>query len=165
MILEIEGKEADAANAVCQKSNQKLVSEQAVLGTPDLRDFPRHWIEKYNLLKNDRALLKQQFQAQDALLAREQEILKQALLVHCEEEGVKNIDTPEGTFQIVISSGFEVVDWDDFYETIKENDALDLLHKKLCQGRLRDFLERNPDIEVKGVGRTTKQTASIRKKI
>merc|ERR1711939_1156236 len=104
------------------------------------------------------ALLKQQFQAQDALLAREQEILKQALLVHCEEEGVKNIDTLEGTFQIVISSGFEVVDWDDFYETIKENDALDLLHKKLCQGRLRDFLERNPDIEVKGVGRTTKQT-------
>jgi hypothetical protein len=78
-------------------------------------------------------------------------VVKTELLNICKETGVESFRTPFGTAYRTIKSRYWTNDWESFYKFMKENEAMELLEKRICQTNVKQFLEENPDTHPAGL--------------
>lgn len=99
--------------------------------------------------------------------AREKEIndevrsLEFELLTRLDEQGMEKASTTEGTASITSTTLPQVVDWDQFYEYILENDALFLLQRRPAAAAYRELLE--SDQTIPGVEPYVQRSIGLRK--
>lgn len=91
------------------------------------------------------------------------DIIKKALLEHCNDAGVESVRTSNGTFYRTVKKKFWTSDWDSMNKFIVENNAVDLLEKRLHQGNMRVFLEENPDLLPPGLNVDSEYTINVRR--
>jgi hypothetical protein len=65
--------------------------------------------------------------------------------------GVKSVNTAFGTLSMVNKIRYSTQDWDSFKRFMVENDALDLLEKRIAQTNMAQFLEENPGVVPPGL--------------
>jgi hypothetical protein len=79
------------------------------------------------------------------------EEISRALLEICETNKAESIRTAHGTVSRTVKTDYWTSDWESMYNFIKEHDAFNLLHKRINQTSMKQFLEENPDIHPEGL--------------
>jgi len=78
-------------------------------------------------------------------------MLKFAMKDQMKALGVKSVNTTFGTLSMVSKTRYSTQDWDSFKRFIVENDAVDLLEKRIAQTNMAQFLEENPGVVPPGL--------------
>lgn len=117
----------------------------------------------YVKIRDKRAELKKEFEAQDEQLSTQLQELSNEMLERCKEIGADSIRTPHGTIIRSIKSKYWTSDWDSMYQFIREHDAFGLLEKRLHQSNMKQFLSENPDVLPSGLNVENEYSIVIRK--
>lgn len=77
--------------------------------------------------------------------------------------GVKTVRTDEGTVVLSTKTRYSTQDWDSFKQFVVQNDAVDLLERRIAQTNMAHFLEENPGLVPPGLNSMTEYAVSVRK--
>jgi len=119
--------------------------------------------EVYIKIRDKRAELKEQYEAEDESLKSQQEMLAEKMLDLCKDLNADSIKTPAGTIIRKVDTRYWTTDWDSMYEFIEEHNAYPLLEKRLHQTNLKQFLEENPNLLPAGLQADSKYTVVVRR--
>ena len=117
----------------------------------------------YIKIRDERARLKQAFEAKDIELEAQQNLIGEKMLDLCKELGADSIRTPAGTVIRSVKSRYWTNDWDSMYSFIKDNNAFGLLEKRLHQTHMKEFLSENPDKLPMGLNVEREYTITVRR--
>jgi hypothetical protein len=92
------------------------------------------------------------------------DMIESALLDMCKESGVTGLKTDSGTVTRSITTRYWPSDWESMHQFIKENDALDLLERRVAQKAMGEFIAKNPDKFPKGMNVDSKFSITVRRK-
>jgi hypothetical protein len=120
-------------------------------------------VKAYIKLRDARALLKSEYEAEDEKLLDKISTIENRLLEFCKETGAEGVKTPFGTASRVVKERWFTNDWDSFRRFVKDNDALDLFEKRIHQGAMKEFLEVNPDLRPEGLNVHREYAVVVRK--
>ena len=98
----------------------------------------------------------------DKELIEEYRPLEMELIVRLDEQGMEKASTAAGTASINETVLPQVVDWDEFYEWIKETDSFYMLQKRPAAAAYRELQDSGQ--EVAGIVPFTKREIGLRKK-
>ena len=119
--------------------------------------------EVYIKIRDKRAELKEQYEAQDEGLKAQQELLAEKMLDICRDNNADSIKTPAGTIIRKVDTRYWTTDWDSMYQFVEEHDAYPLLEKRIHQTNLKQFLEENPELLPAGLQADRKYTVVVRR--
>jgi hypothetical protein len=125
---------------------------------------PDRLAKAYLRIRAERSVLSAKFKEEDGELIRKIDRLKQAMLDHCEAHNVESVRTSEGLFFRSTKRKYWVSEWDAMHRLIWEENAPQLLDKRINQANMREFLEENPELKPEGLEIEEETTISVRKK-
>jgi hypothetical protein len=120
-------------------------------------------VKAYIKMRNARSALKEQYEAQDAQIRSQMDVLEGHFLELCKSTGASSIKTPAGTIIRGVDTRYWTSDWESMHAFIRENDALDLLERRIAQSAMREFVKNNPDKMPKGLNANSEYKVTIRK--
>lgn len=98
-----------------------------------------------------------------AELKEKQDILKIQLKDQMLALNMTSVKTAEGTVVMSTKTRYSATDWDALRTFIKENDALDLLEKRVAQTNMGQFIKDHPDNVPPGIQTQSEYVISVRK--
>jgi hypothetical protein len=98
-----------------------------------------------------------------AALETQLDMIGQQLLEICKATGQDGGKAPSGSFSRSIKTRYWTGDWDHMYKFIRDNDAPELLERRLHQGNFKEFLVANPDKMPEGVNVEAKYSITVRR--
>ena len=125
---------------------------------------PDKLAKTYLRIRAERSMLSAKYKEDDGKLIRQMDTIKQAMLDHCEAHNVESVRTSEGLFFRSTKKKYWVSEWDAMHKLIVEENAPQLLDKRINQANMREFLEENPDLKPEGLEIEEEVTISVRKK-
>ena len=102
-------------------------------------------VSAYIVLRDERAKLTSAYEEADAKLVKDMEQLEQAMLTVCNQIGADSIKTEHGTLMRRVNERYYCTDWDNFKNYVQENDAIDLLERRIHQGNFKLHMEEIKD--------------------
>jgi hypothetical protein len=105
----------------------------------------------------------QDLDAQIEAIKEQQQSVKNEIKDRMRDTGVKSLRTDHGTVSLMEKTRFYTTDWDSFKKFMVEQDALDLLEKRISQTNMKLFLEENPGAVPPGLNSDTEFDISVRK--
>jgi hypothetical protein len=117
----------------------------------------------YLKLRDQRAELKQRFQADDEELEVQMQMLQEEMLNICKQNNASSIRTEHGTVIRQVKSRYWTNDWDSMYTFIRENEAFGLLEKRLHQTHMKEYLSENPNKLPMGLNVESEYTITVRR--
>ena len=102
-------------------------------------------VEAYLAIRTEREVLLQKFDETDKKLKEDMTSLEQAMLVICNATNADSIKTSQGTVMRKMNERFYCTDWDNFRKFVVENQALELLEKRIHQGNFKEFIAERKD--------------------
>ncbi len=101
--------------------------------------------------------------AQVESIKEQQQLLKNEIKDRMRSVGAKSMKTEYGTVSLTEKTRYYTQDWDSFKRFVIENDAVDLLEKRIAQTNMKTFLQENPTMVPPGLNSDTEIDVSIRK--
>ena len=101
--------------------------------------------------------------AQIATIKEQQEQVSIAMRDKMKELGVNSVRTDHGTVTMLKKTRYYTQDWDSFKNFVLENQAVDLLERRIAQRNMTQFLEENPGLVPPGLNAESKFDVSVRK--
>jgi hypothetical protein len=121
-------------------------------------------VQEYIALRDAKDEIKREAEVKMQELEGQMDEISQTLLDHFKESGIDKAGTPFGTAYRTIKSRYWTNDWDAMYTFIAENNAYELLEKRLHQTNMKQFLEENPDVQPKGLNIDNEYKIVVRRK-
>jgi len=103
------------------------------------------------------------YETQVEVIKAQQDVIKIALKDQMLKMGLKSAPTTEGTVVLSTKTRYNTQDWDSFKTFVLQNEAVDLLEKRIAQTNMAQFLEENPNLVPPGLNSMTEYTISVRK--
>ena len=97
-------------------------------------------VKAYLTIRTERETLKNQYEANDKVLLDDMDALEKEMLVICNDTNASSIRTGSGTVIRKLNERFTTNDWDNFKKFVMENDAVDLLERRIHQGNFKQFM-------------------------
>lgn len=91
-------------------------------------------------VRNERDRILREYEEQDKVLKDDLEQIKAALLAVCNDVNADSIRTEHGTVMRKLNERFYCQDWDNFRKFVIENEAVELLERRIHQGNFKQFL-------------------------
>jgi hypothetical protein len=120
-------------------------------------------VKAYIKMRDARAALSAQYEADDKKIKDQMDLIEHTLLDVCRRAGADSIKTGAGTVIRGVRTSYWTSDWESMHNFIKENQALDLLERRVAQKAMGEFLKANPDKMPKGMNVETKYTVTVRR--
>ena len=98
-----------------------------------------------------------------AALKEQQDTVKFAIKERMLSLGTTSARTDSGTVILSKKTRYSTNDWSSFKEFIVQNDALDLLEKRIAQKNMETFLTENPGLVPPGLNSDSEFDISVRK--
>lgn len=105
----------------------------------------------------------QELDAQIEAIKEQQQEVKNEIKDRMRAMGTKSMKTDSGTVSLIEKTRYYTQDWDSFKRFVIEQDAVDLLEKRISQTNMRTFLEENPALVPPGLNSDTEFDVSVRK--
>ena len=121
-------------------------------------------VSVYIKIRDKKNELAATFAEQEKELEGKLDKVKQALLEHCKATGTESVKTASGTFWRTQRKRLWTSDWEAMNRFIVENEAVDLLEKRIHQGNMKEFLEENPDVLPPGLNADSEYSITVRRK-
>jgi len=119
-------------------------------------------ISTYITLRSQKEAIEAETKEQVAGIKEKLSKLEVWLQAKADETGVKSFKTDAGTAFLTTSDFASVGDWDVVLQFIKENDAYDMLTKKVSKVAVRGYIDANGAVPA-GVNFGTKLGVSVRR--
>lgn len=97
-------------------------------------------VEAYLTIRSARQKLLEDYEAADAALKRDMGELENVFLSLCNEVNADSIKTVHGTVIRQLKERFICGDWENFRKFVLENQAVELLERRIHQGNFKQFL-------------------------
>ena len=122
--------------------------------------------EAYMNIKNERARIAAEFKKADNELVSDMAVLEQEMLKTCSSLNVETMRTKHGTVIRSIKNRFHVLDWDSFYQFVLDNQAPQLLTKRVHEANFNEFMLGREDQGLPpGVNIAREYTITVRKPV
>jgi hypothetical protein len=121
-------------------------------------------VSAYIKIRDHRDEIKREAEEKMKELEAEMAVISQTLLDHFKESGIDKAGTPFGTAYRTVKSRYWTNDWESMYDFISENDAYELLEKRIHQSNMKQFLEENPDLLPRGLNVDSEYSVVVRRK-
>lgn len=108
--------------------------------------------------------LQSAFSAEEKALKEQMAKVKTALLEHCKEHNVESVRTTEGLFYRGVKVNYWTNNWEAMHKFIVENNVPQLLHERIHQTNLKEFLENHPDLLPPGLNVDSEYIITVRRK-
>ncbi len=118
-------------------------------------------ISTYIKVRDAIAAMEQRHKEEKRNLYEQLEVLEQELLSRVEQAG-GNISIPNvGRVARRISRNYWTNDWESFYKVVKEHDAFHLLHQRISNKAMQEFLDEHPDLMPEGLNVDSRYTVTV----
>ena len=117
----------------------------------------------YIKIRDARAKLKSEYEAQDTELQGQMDVIEEQLLEACKSIGADSIRTVAGTVIRSVKSRYWTNDWDSMYNFIRQHDAFGLLERRIHQSNMKQFIEENPDLLPMGLNTDSRYSIVVRR--
>ena len=97
-------------------------------------------------MRDKKAEIAKEAQEKESELEEKMTKIRRALLNYCKENEVESVRTESGTFFRSIKARYTTNDWSSMNKFILEHQAVELLDKRINQGNMKQFLEKNPEL-------------------
>ena len=97
-------------------------------------------VKIYLTIRNEREKLKSGWEVKDGELEQEMKLLEQSMLTVCNDTNASSIRTESGTVIRSLKERFTTNDWDNFKKFVLDNEAIDLLERRIHQGNFKEFM-------------------------
>jgi hypothetical protein len=97
-------------------------------------------VKIYLTIRNERDKLKSNWEVKDGELEQEMKMLEQSMLTVCNDTNASSIRTESGTVIRSLKERFTTNDWDNFKKFVLDNEAIDLLERRIHQGNFKEFM-------------------------
>jgi len=119
-------------------------------------------VAAYIKLRNKKAAIEEKAKADVAEIRENMVKLEAWLLRQADEAGVTSFKTDAGTAYITTLDFAQVADWDATLEFIKNNEAYEMLERRVSKKAVREYIESHSQVPP-GVNYGTKLEVNIRK--
>lgn len=120
-------------------------------------------VRVYIKMRDKRAALKAGYEADDNQIKEQMALVEQHLLDVCKSTGAESIKTEHGTAIRSVQTRYWTGDWAAMHKFIRDNNALDLLERRISQLSMKTFLRENPDLLPVGLNVDNKYTVTVRR--
>ena len=120
-------------------------------------------VKAYIKMRDARAALSAEYDTKDKEIKDQMDLIEHTLLDVCKRAGADSIKTGAGTIIRGVKTSYWTSDWESMHNFVKENQALDLLERRVAQKAMGEFLKANPDKMPKGMNVETKYTVTVRR--
>jgi phage pi2 protein 07 len=103
------------------------------------------------------------YETEEKKLKAQMDKVKLALLEFCKSQNVDSVRTGEGLFYRTTKVDYWTNNWEAMHKFIIEHNAPQLLHQRLHQTNLKEFLEANPDLLPPGLNVDSEYTITVRR--
>ena len=117
----------------------------------------------YIKIRDKLASLTRDYEAQVEALKMQQQEVANCMKDHLQAIGGKAVKTESGTVSLITKTRFYAQDWDALKRFVVENDAVDLLERRVAQTNMAKFLEENPTNIPPGLNTVSSIEVSVRK--
>jgi len=115
-------------------------------------------------IRSARDKLLREYEAADSVLKKDQSELEIALLNICNEVNANSINTSYGTVMRKLTERFFCNDWENFYQFVRDNDAIELFEKRIHQNNFKTYIaERGEEGLPPGINVMREFGVSVRK--
>ena len=104
------------------------------------------------------------YETEEKKLKEQMDKVKSALLEFCKSQNVDSARTTEGLFYRTVKVNYWTNNWEAMHKFIVDNNAPQLLHERIHQTNLKEFLEANPDLLPPGLNVDSEYTITVRRK-
>lgn len=104
------------------------------------------------------------YEEEEKKLKAQMDRVKAALLAYCKEQNIESVRTEEGLFYRTVKANYWTNDWESMRKFIVEQGVPELLHERLHQGNMKQFLEANPEVLPPGLNVDSEYTITVRRK-
>lgn len=98
-------------------------------------------VKAYLAIRNERDRLRNEYEAADKKLVEDLKKLESVLLDVCNTVNANSIKTSLGTVIRKLNERYFCSDWDNFKQYVLENEAVELLERRISQGNFKQHLE------------------------
>jgi len=120
-------------------------------------------VKAYIKMRDFRSQLKSQYEEQDGTIKEQMELVESQLLDLCKTTGVDSLRTKFGTVSRTVQTRYWPGDWEAMHKFIMENNAPDLLERRISQTQMREFIKENPDAMPIGLNVDNRYTVLVRR--
>jgi hypothetical protein len=105
-----------------------------------------------------------ELEAQKAEVEEQMDVVKSQILDQCNAVGANSLSTPYGRITRKLITRYWTTDWEAMHAFIKDNEAMDLLERRIHQTNLKTFLEEYPDKIPPGLNSDSKYDVVVYRK-
>ena len=98
-------------------------------------------VEAYLAMRDQRDTLKRNYEIADEAVKEDMAKIEAAMLSICNSVNADSIKTKYGTVMRKLNERYFCQDWDNFYDYVLENRAVQLLERRIHQGNFKDHLK------------------------
>lgn len=117
----------------------------------------------YIKMRDKRDALRREYEAKEAELEDQMNLVKAELLKACESLGASSFRTEYGQVIRSVKTRYWSSDWGAMHEFIKEHEAFDLLERRIHQSNMKQYLEEHPDELPPGLNADSHYEVSVRR--
>jgi len=120
-------------------------------------------VRAYIKMRDKRAELKAAYEAEDEKIKEQMALVEMHLLDVCKSTGAESIRTEHGTAIRSVQTRYWTGDWASMHKFIRDNNALDLMERRISQLSMKNFLRENPDLMPAGLNVDNKYVVTVRR--
>ena len=98
-------------------------------------------VEAYLAIRTERERLARDYEIADNALKQDMAKIEAVMLDMCNAVNADSIKTKHGTVMRKMNERFFCQDWDNFYKFVLDNEAVQLLERRIHQGNFKEFLK------------------------
>lgn len=97
-------------------------------------------VKTYLTIRGARERIHAEYEEQDKKLKKELQTIEQQLLSICNDTKTNGFKTESGSVTRRLNERFYCNDWDNFRKFVIDNDAVELLERRIHQGNFKEFM-------------------------
>lgn len=118
----------------------------------------------YIKMRDKKDAIRHDMEQQINHIDEQMQVVAQQILDICKETGAESIRTAHGTAYRTMKQKFWTNDWEAMHKFIRENEAMELLERRIHQTNMKQFLEENPELKPAGLNIDREYAITVRRK-
>lgn len=119
---------------------------------------------EYMRIRREREELKSKFTEEDGKLESRMGDIEQALLEKMMSADLSSMSTSNAIVIRRVERRYSTSNWDEIYRLIDKHKAYGLLHKRIHDTNMREFLEENPDEYPENLNVSSRHAVTVKRK-
>ena len=101
-------------------------------------------VKTYLTIRSEREKILNEYEEQDKKLKEDMALIEQSMLIVCNDTNADSIKTQHGTVIRKLNERFYCNDWDNFRKFVLDNEAVELLERRIHQSNFKEFMSEHP---------------------